>query len=73
MCIRDSHQGSRKRTGRKRVGVRGYLQQERGYVYQRVYRGIAQGRAHGLHPLSLIHISPAGMGPDVCKRLAVSG
>ena len=24
--------------------------QERGYVYQRVYRGIAQRRAHGLYP-----------------------
>ena len=47
---RHGHQNRRVRTRRQRVGVRGYLQQERGYVYQRVYRGIAQGRAHGLHP-----------------------
>ena len=30
-------------TRRKRVGVRGHLQQERGYVHQGVYRCIAQG------------------------------
>ena len=39
--------GSRKRTGRERVGVRGYLQQECGYVHQRVHRCFAQRRAHG--------------------------
>ena len=32
----------------ERVGVRGDLEQERGYVYQRVYRGFASGRTHGL-------------------------
>ncbi len=35
-------------TGCERVGMRGYLQQERGYVHQRVYRGFAHRRTHGL-------------------------
>ena len=54
---------------RKRVGVRGYLQQERGYVYQRVYRGIAKGEHMDFIPGSYAQIKIPKFSMDYDKDI----
>ena len=46
---RHGHKGAGIDNGRKGMGMRSHIKQKCRYVHQRIYRGIAERRTHGLH------------------------